>query len=219
MRHTKIWNDLSCSQLFRYMEEERIDNFFDSGELLITTLKKCRNHEQTRRDELEGVLDYISVTTDNNGTAIVPDGRLYFIDEQNNPIPNAEALVARQLSDCYLLCLSSNDQLFQKFQCEHAIKIFEPQRFVKDVYAALNDTIPLNVVRFGQVVYFDDRSKFDFTQHKFDAAFVKNTKFKKECEWRACFVPKNSVSQIESIPICCPNARRWCEKISIKQMR
>ena len=217
MRHTEIWHDINCPELFRYIEEEFIDNFLENGELLITTLNKCREHEKTRRDESEGVLDYISVITDKNGTAKLPDGVLSFVDEQGNPIGKAEALVAKQIRNCYLLCMSSDDQLFQKFRREYAIRIHEPWRFFKDVHAALNDIIPLRIVRFGQVIYDNDRTKYDFSEHIFDATFVKDTKFARECEWRACFVPQNPESQMEPLKICCPNARRWCEKISLEQ--
>ena len=219
IRHTQRWKDLNCPQLFRYLEEKYINNFFENGELWITTLNTCRKHEETRRDEAEGVLDNIYLTTDNTGKAKLPDGMLYLVDKQDNPVGNAKVLLAKQLRNCYLLCMSSNDQLFQRFQCKYAIRIYEPERFLKDVFTAFKDKMEARVIRFSSVIYDDDHSKFDFTQHPWDAAFFKNTQFSREFEWRVCFVPKNSLSQIKSFNIYCPNSRRWCEKIACEQAR
>ena len=219
MRHTKVWNDLNCPQLFRYMEEKYIDNFFENGELRITTLNECRKHEEIRQDIFEGVLDFIHVTTDDEGKVKVPEGMLYILDEQDNPISNAKALLVKQLRNCYLLCMSSNDRLFQKFQCKYAIKIYESKKFYQDVSAVIEDIMEVRIARFGSVFYANDRSKVDLEQRAWDAVFVKNKEFSLECEWRACIIPKGSLNQIQPLNICCPHARRWCEKISLEQTR
>ena len=219
MRQTEEWKKFSHPQLFRYIKEEFIDSFFENGELGITTLRKCRKHERARRDESEGLLGYYYRSADKDGTAKLPNGILQIVDEQDNPVEKAEVLLARQLRDCYLLCMSSDDRLFQKFECQYAIRIYEPERFLKDVYAVLKDIIPLKNTGFGRVTYSNDRSMFNFTENVWNALFVKDLKFVSECEWRACFIPEKSANQIEPFKICCPNARRWCNKISLEQAR
>jgi len=127
---------IAHNPLFRYLDSQFVDSFFDSGELLLTTYRRCRAHEDlVRRDDREGKFNYY-MTHENSAIAIM-----------------------RIVGDrSYMLCTSSlaSRNLAERFRTDSHFVIEDPSGFCDAISAALPG---LQTVKHGPCEYLSERSE------------------------------------------------------------
>lgn len=116
--------------IYRYMNQEYVDQFFEQGTLLLTTYKRCREHEDAvRRDNQEG-----SYTFHFQGT-------------------NNSLFLRRRAGDnSYMLCasLSKSPALMRHFGCSGGICVTDPLSFAKEISSTLQS---VEVIQARAVIY------------------------------------------------------------------
>ena len=123
-------------KLIRYIEQRYVDSFFVTGELLLTTYQKCRQHEDAvRRDTREGKFNF---HIESNGYA---------------------ASVIQTSGDrSYMLCTSliEDPALARYFGVNGCIKIIDHAAFFEEVSAVIPG---IESSRLGACEYVAERAK------------------------------------------------------------
>ena len=146
---TKADNSISPKPLFRYIDSEFAGRFSSTGELYLTSYRRCREHESAiRRDEHEGKYQFTFV----GGT---------------------QRMMVNQIAgeQSYLLCtsISSDSRLRERFGVNAAIRIDRPE----ECSDAVSECIPnLVETQHGSCRYVWVR---EARKHLNDQQFLPNT--------------------------------------------
>ncbi|CBJ50358.1 hypothetical protein [Ralstonia solanacearum] len=110
----------ALTSVYRHLSKEWVNHFFETGELLLTTLPRCREHEEaSRRDEA--------------------DGKLWFALRDEHQIM---AGISTAGACSYILCASQSHsaQVQQRFNTDSWIEIFNVQGFAQAVCRAVGSS-------------------------------------------------------------------------------
>lgn len=205
--------------IYRYENQQWIDKFFETGEILISSFKQYSKYEDNQLgDKSEGSSINFGLTEDKK--AIVS--------------------VTSVGSNFYCFCTSTqlSKNLFKTFKRDSVFRIKDPINFMLQI-----ELILLNVteVLFGNCIYLDKRSivknvqSLDLDEMKnpdgkslsmeqmmtrafeiggLEQLFLKKLIHQDQNEYRLLWKTDKEVS--EPINIKCPEARKFCEKVELK---
>ncbi len=100
---------LTVPPLIRYMKTEYIEEFFETGKLMLTTFERCKtNEDESRKDESEGICNFEINHSNGNMNGIQVVGK-----------------------HSYMFCTSLNESqhLLKKFNSNNYLIIFQPLEF------------------------------------------------------------------------------------------
>ena len=202
--------------IFRYMDEKYLTEFFDTGKLRIPSLEKCRHHDNSiRKDDHDG--QYIEYQRSNyDGYSTFSNNvRFQMNDEQGNPISHGVVTTTR-IVDGYVLSTSVEASLtLQDHFSGKIMKISNPIEFANEIYKSINNNITVNVnpPSLYHVIY----SNIDLnTLERYSQYFLKKFEFVTEKEFRIVFPISKNIIHPDYLYIDCPNARKFCEEIELK---
>jgi len=205
--------------IYRYENQKWIDNFFETGEILISSFKQYSKYEDNQLgDKSEGSSINFGMT-ENNKTIVS---------------------VTSVGSDFFCFCTSTqlSKNLFDTFKRDSVFRITDPINFLMQVELALPK---IYEVFFGNCIYLDKRSivknvgSLDLEEMKnpdgkslsmdkmmnrafdiggFEQLFLKKLIHQDQNEYRLLWKTDNEVS--DPIIIKCPEARKFCERVEMK---
>lgn len=100
---------ITVPPLIRYMETQYIEEFFETGKLMLTTFERCKTIEdKSRKDESEGICNFE-------------------IDHNNGNISGLQVFGKQS----YMLCTSliESKRLMEQFKTDNYLIIFQPLEF------------------------------------------------------------------------------------------
>ena len=207
------WN-VCTPVLFRFIEKQYVDAFFDDGTLRLSTFNKFKNHhDEQRLDKQEGQTFFVHRTNQQGGQTL-------------------EAL-AQHGQNAYVLCGATRfeKELMKSFDCDSYIRINDPTKFSM----AISKHIPGFVAGFeGACLYqsnkiiekdlgYIDLNKFknnsgqvdinmlnSFINHhmSFYPFFLKDTSYAHQLEYRLLWLSNAEMN--EHIDIKVPEAIQFC---------
>ncbi len=215
-----IPNKDNIPKLFRYMNKKWVDNFFETGELRIPTLKKCKTHEdEIRQDEDDGTF-FASALSNDDGILADNSGLIFrYNDEQGNPIRGVRMFTKLHTKNCFLFCTSEegSSRLMSHFNTDSLFTITQLSEFMEILAQAIEEQIKLeNNIHIGRCFYLEKGPMpSDLRMAMRNRDFVKNFKFAHEREWRIIYYPANQEDIKEDyITVKCPKAIQFCQKIN-----
>ena len=213
--------------LYRYIDQNFVDDFFDNGNLYFTTIYNCRSHEDLiRKDETEGKAVFKALP-DVNGDAFDKSHkhRISLSKEGRDP-QSMVAKVEFGFPNSFLLCLSSRGDNFtmRRFQTDSLFAITDMMGFIhaikdafEDYFKTRNTTLngaPIS----GQVLYTDcDDMPYDLLDSGDHTILRKPTKYFPENEWRICVVPKQGI-QLTPQVLKIKNPEDYCERVDVDKL-
>ena len=196
--------------IFRMMERRYVEQFFATGELMISSFDRFSKHKDEQRKDVEG--QNIICGRGSKATVFAVTGHG---------------------SDAFVLCGSAaNDpQLMDAFACDAAIQIYDPTGFASVVTRHLpgvrqgfegfcyymDGSIECNIGDFeldqlktqaGDNLDLDRLGGFVLNMAGLAVFFRKAMRFRHQAEYRWVWITDHSVS--ESIVIHVPEARSFC---------
>jgi hypothetical protein len=201
--------------LYRYENKKFIDDFFERGELYISSFDNYRKYKDNELgDKSEGATFNVG-NTENNMSI-----QTYTISGFNE----------------YTFCTSTvlHKNLLEKFSRESVFRIKDPINFILEVTRSLTRVVE---VYHGNCIYLDNKiitkkipnfemddlksdeggisanKLFDISNHiqGLDSFFIKKREYQEQSEYRMLWRTDRKIS--EGIIINCPEARKFCEKI------
>jgi hypothetical protein len=184
-------------EVYRYMDEEWVDNFLMNGDLRLSTLKRCQTIEcSIRRDENEGKWNYVTKVEGVNKTPArrwLPD----FRDKNGEIIEDVTYGIFYYSINNFLFCLSSehSQKMLNHFETNSCLIIHDLDGFYNEISKALFKEIPLCEDGYGEVLYQED-NPHNIEQivdaidlNPISINFTKSTEFKEDKEVRIVWVP------------------------------
>ena len=199
--------------LTRYMGQQWVDEFFDTGRLRLASLASFRQHpDEALRDGEEGVVE-ISMTH-----------------------PNSQGTFLMSIPRCYVLCATSNqvDSERVSWSTESGFRITNPIGFANSIashvpgflaghicacdYTDEPDVMLNFKERFkspdehpdGPIGFFQEM-KAMHERHAIPGLFSKSTRFLAECEHRFLWFSDDDPKP--ELFLTCPEAREFCERL------
>lgn len=166
-------------KLYRYMNEpDHVDQFV-SGKIYLSTLDKCRRHEnKQQRDAGEGLQTYKfrgSITGDISNPEFAHVAQMGGIDIDETSLGNRIAChTATRAVDGYVLCMTlgfTQQNLTDDFG-KHCAEITNPEEFFKLLNSELLHRWKTDSGQFGPIIY-KQRDFAGFQQPPGRPAFVK----------------------------------------------
>jgi len=201
--------------VYRYMDQQWVDKFFETGELMLTSFARCSQHrDEQRADEFEGMALVVG-----RGP-----GDLRFESQ------------VRMGADFYLLCTSvrGDKSLMQEFECDGFFRINDTFGFALAIAKKLggflrgfegmcNYTDRLVIekpIPAGLTALFDGSTPAVLERQAaavmqiagVDALLAKRTAYANQLEYRLLWNVDHDVT--DSIVVRCPEAVQFCEKIT-----
>jgi hypothetical protein len=218
------WSLLS-PRLFRYLDQQFIDAFFDKGELRISSFASFHAHEDDERRDQEG-------RTINVGQYVDPDDSARNVQVYN---------VSAAGTDAYVLSASlvESRQLMQAFETDGYFVIEDPWGFalaIQDAVPAFSEGLQghCNYSPRGREVYRNlDFSMVDLMEQQRnpdgsvnmevlplveralsgpERLFHKPARYAHQAEYRLLWGTSREVEPY--LTVVCPDARRYCRKIT-----
>jgi hypothetical protein len=146
------------NEVYRYMDEEWVDKFLLSGDLRLSTLKRCQTIEcDIRRDENEGKWKFVTKVEGIKKSperSWLPD----FKDANGDIIDDVTYGIFYYSINNFLLCLSSEHSLkmLNHFETDSCLIIHDLEGFYSEISKALFKEIPLCEDGYGKVLYQED---------------------------------------------------------------
>lgn len=205
--------------VFRYLEKEFVDLFFNEGKLRLSSFKKFHQHtDEQRRDNKEGKNVISGYNNEHRIVAVASTGHNAFV-----------------LSSSLLY----NKQLYKDFNVDDCFIIERPLEFINAISKQIVNFLGVN---FGPCLYqsgktihrqihninFDDLKNnntsndidmgklFNSTEDLYmnDGLFIKPDKYSHQHEYR--FVWHTETDQLpEYIDLFIPEAKKFCRKVSL----
>lgn len=204
--------------LYRYENENHIDDFFSKGSLLLSSFLNYRSYEDNELgDKIEGHSLNITTGTDDKsiGTYSIAGNSAY----------------------CFCTSTILDEELKKSFKRNSAFRIVDPINFVLEINRSLNR---VHQVLFGNCIYLDQKiltervpSQISIEQFKDDkepdkisldkllqasnltnspdSYFLKTLKYQHQSEYRMIWLTDREVK--ESLIIDCMEAAKYCERI------
>lgn len=201
--------------VYRYMEQQWVDKFFETGELMLTSFTRCSSHcDEQRADEFEGM------------TLVVGRGPGNLRIESQ----------VRMGADFYLLCTSvrGDESLMREFGCDGFFRINDTFGFALAIAKKLGGflrgfegmcsyTDRLVIERpipAGLTALFDGSMPAALERQAaavmqiagVDALLAKRTAYANQFEYRLLWNVDHDVT--DTIVVRCPEAVQFCEKIT-----
>jgi len=202
--------------IYRYENQEWIDNFFETGEILISCFDQYSKYEDNQLGDMSEGLG--------SNMAIAQDGLIFTKTKFG--------------MDCYCFCTSTQlrKELFKTFDRNSVFRIKDSINFMMQVEIALKN---VTEVLFGNCIYLEERSikkkiesvNFDamangsknisvedtlslaFKIGGFEQLFLKKLMHQEQNEYRLLWKTDSKVT--DSILIQCPEAIKFCEKVEL----
>lgn len=205
--------------LYRYEDQKWIDHFFETGEILLSNFKQYSKYEDNQLgDKSEGSSINFGLT-ENQHTIVS---------------------VTSSGTDCYCFCTSTqlSKDLLNTFKRNSVFRIKDPINFLMQIEIALNTT---KEVLYGNCIYLDKRtitknvenldleemknpdgktlSMDKMMQRAFDIGgleqlFLKRLIHQEQNEYRLLWRMEKEIE--DPIIIKCPEAIKFCEKVTIE---
>ena len=183
-------------RLFKYLPATFADSVVSRGNLLFRNLTYFRQHEGIRRgDPLEGFHrdnpDTGITITFNTTEKTVTNGDLSFLNFTNTDL-------------IFVFCLSTslNEKLFEEFETDCCIEIFDVNELVRRTKIAVRKLLSAHHdgLRHGLVNYYADNAPASFDIHDPKVlAFAKGFSYQHQCEYRLTFGTKKAYSLTKRI--------------------
>lgn len=214
-------HSVNTPHMFRYMPQEYIDDFFEDGTLRLSSFERFSRHEdEIRRDSSEGGNILWGRGEDKTMMAVTHHGH-----------------------NAYVLCGSTigSDRLMDRFGENGYFRIKDTTSFAVEVLKSLesHESLRCQGIVEGFCIYKSKRSierpiDIDFEDMKLDDGsgnidmgkmqekvaeiggqdvfFVKEKSYQEECEYRILWIMSDKVDGITDVQ--CPEARKYCEKVT-----
>ena len=172
--------------IYRYMNNEYILKFFETGELRIPSFKQCRiNEDDTRRDTNDG----IHIDTDTEGLGL---------------------FVNKKIDTYVLSCSTEKNKKFQEdFSVDGCLEITKPIEFFKIICSKMDIKNP-SETDMGKVRYTDNPNDDEKLVH---FSLIKRKEFIWQKEFR--FVFRKSSTDLHYY-VYCPEAVQFCKQITLQ---
>lgn len=207
--------------IFRYMNEVYIDKFFQTGELRIPTIRKCRSHEDSvRRDESDARFSVIE-TSDEDGMIKNINGATRLIDERGAPVTDATSVTYGEAKNHFVFCTSVEKslRLMTHFKTNAILAIHDPLSFAEILRECINqEGYKIYADCTGDVIYWN-KSEMPPIAYLKNRDMLKDLKFAHEREFRMLFVPHETDSiKNDYITIYCSTATKFCKKVDVTKL-
>jgi hypothetical protein len=180
-------------RLYRYIDRLEFADQFIHGQIWVTTLQTCREHEDVRRRDDEGA----SVLFE-PGALRIDTRRAWDAEQMRGLVRGAGVTTVgtkfiRRVPDAYVLCLSRlcNRAIATRFGAPYVVRIDDAYRFIEQLTNSMQFAFGRDVhVLIGPVQYgtrergWNDRERT--SQH---TAFTKPESFSIEAEYRVMWRP------------------------------
>ena len=196
--------------IYRMMERQYVDRFFDTGELLVSSFERFREHSDEERKDKEGWNIICGRGTKQTVFAVTGHGR-----------------------DAYILCATAakDVELMDVFEADAAIQIYDPTAFASVITRHLpgvrqgfegfcyyiDGSIECNIGDFeldqlkhtsGHELDINRLGGFVLNMAGLAVFFRKAVKFRHQLEYRWAWITDHPVS--EPLIIRVPDARQFC---------
>lgn len=212
---------INTPHMYRYMPQEYIDDFFEKGVIRLSSFDRFSQHEdEVRRDSSEGSNILYGEGEEHTMMAVTAHGR-----------------------NAYVLCGSTigSDRLMERFEENGFFRIKDTTSFAAEVMSSMEESkeVRCKGVLEGFCIYKDKRvierqMNINFDDMKLDDGsgnldlgklqaksseiggndvfFLKEKEYQEECEYRMLWLMNQNVEG--AIHIECPEARKYCEKVT-----
>lgn len=214
-------------KLYKYMQKEHSESFFDTGKIRIGTLfdfRKTDVHNSVIGDENEGFQEKVMQTSGSFKFEEADTDQSSFLSnffvrkpgsvgELTGVLEGNWSLVHRKSEpDYYVYCTSTSFNprvMIEDFKYNSCIEIVKADLFINELFKAMKKHAKTGV--YGNVSY--SRKQLDFRDElKFPSVMIKDSKYYYQQEHRIAWLPKiNSTNSIEPIFIQVPDARKFCK--------
>ncbi|WP_027420347.1 hypothetical protein [Crocinitomix catalasitica] len=206
----------NISQVYRYMDQYWIDEFFKTGNLQLTSFVKNRTVDDIRNDENEGYHDYIILSRDRTKQSSI---RFDDRDTHRMLCTSTELDLNKYLPYFKVDgCFKINNPLGFGYEVAKVLKGFEKGQegmteytdrgfsfFPLEKFPDLPDLTDNSPPIHELFPYLDMIPRVDFNMF-----YLKKTKYSPENEYRLIW----KCEREHDLIINCPDARKFCEKIT-----
>lgn len=221
-------DDIASQKVFRYMDNVHIDEFFNSGRLMLTSYARCVAHEsEVRRDANEGKLNFLAKRGDEVIAGIQRVGAHSYMlcasKQEGRSLMHrfgVNSYFAIRDIDGFSRAVSSRIPRFVDActgQCEYV----EERSIVREHQAPSFDEPVLDTSKIGVVAGYAEEFFHTYNRaitRRVDAVtgerayFIKEARYAEEAEFR--FVWRTQSTAEASIFVECPEAVEFCERRS-----
>lgn len=217
--NAEIPRDLSWSLIppvvYRYMDQQWVDKFFETGELMLTSFTRCSQHrDEQRADEFEGM----TLVVGRGPGGLSFEGQI------------------RMGADFYLLCTSvrCDESITREFDCDGYFKINNTYGFAIAIAKQLDgflrgfegmcnyaDRLVIErTIPTGLTALFDGSMPVTLERQGaavmqiagIEALLKKRSEYANQLEYRLLWNVDHDVT--DTIVVRCPEAIQFCEKIT-----
>ena len=207
--------------LYRYLDQQYVDQFFNDGSLIINTLKNYQKMEGDIRQDPEEGLGHFVTELNEKGLQADESGIILSIQ---NPDPNLKREkipeVKVDAGNHFILSTSDekNKELLERFEVDSLFAINDVVQFSNEIALEIHKQYELLLRRIRKVDYKDDKKMPKDLMDMFSwSVFQKSTRYKIEKEWRVMFFPKCAIHF--PIIIKCPDAIQYCDRVDVTQLQ
>jgi len=209
--------------LYRYENQEFIDDFFEKGDLLISSFTQYKKYQDNKLGDAS-------------------EGTTFNFGHTENDKTVGTVTTVGQNSYCFCTSTIMNKNLFSVFKRNSVFRIKDPINFILQIEKSLNRVVE---VMFGNCIYLDrkmiiknipavdleklkaDDKTDNISFEKLMAAtaplngpeqfFLKKIEHQEQCEYRILWHTDRPVN--EPVIIKCPEAAKFCEKIDLDTLK
>lgn len=210
---------LNSMKLYRFLDVEEHANNFAKGQIFVSTLNRCREHEDPkRRDSGEAIHMYNSGawTGDGQEEHIRAVSSHLGIDvSESTDITLQTNTSRRALPDAYVLCATSDpnpDRMGEKMG-PYCIEISSPLDFGNVLFDRLRQLLPLEEKCAFDQVQYKPREHEGLERPPGKIGFVKPIHFAPEAEWRWLFMAAEKHSP-QGLVVDAPEAAQFLRRIA-----
>jgi len=223
----KITDSRKIPTLYRYINQNHVDDFFKNGNLYFTTIYNCRAHEDLiRKDETEGK-SVFKALPDVNGDVFDKSHKYRVnLSKAGRDPQSMVAKVEFDFPNSFLLCLSSRGDNFtmHRFKTDSLFAITDMMGFIHAIKDTFEDYFKTKQTTLngapisGQVWYTDcDDMPYDLLDLAEHTILRKPAKYFPDNEWRICCVPKQGI-QLTPQVLQIKNPERFCERVDVTKL-
>ncbi|HBX8162638.1 TPA: hypothetical protein MIH43_25730 [Klebsiella pneumoniae] len=214
--------------LYKFLEEQHLESFFDKGCLRLGTIydfKDILTHSLGRGDSKEGrrqinrdVTENLYLNSSSNENVI--SDSLEVTGNGSVNITNSTFYVIRNSPNAFIFCSSNaySNELFKKWNEHHneinaCYEISDPNGFLREISNAIRNSA--NFITCKDIVYSTNPIPYNHHSSSVLPMFVKEiTQYEWQLENRAVWYPKEPSPQLKPWIIFAPEARKYCRPFS-----